>query len=101
MRWHYRRCADPYHSILCHEVAHVETDECGAAEFFPTARKCSVVNGEHGKVRPQSVEQAVSHRSDIHYPKPRALTISQATELGTVYSVAEVRNSGNCVAGSV
>ena len=83
-----------YHSILCHEVAHVETDECGAAEFFSNGTKVLVVNGEHGKVRPQSVEQAVSRRSDIHYPKPRALTISQATELGTVYSVAEIAELG-------
>ncbi|HEY2881153.1 MAG TPA: low specificity L-threonine aldolase [Pirellulales bacterium] len=83
-----------YHSILCHEAAHVETDECGAAEFFSNGTKVLVLPGEHGKVRPQFVEQAVSRRSDIHYPKPRVLTVSQATELGTVYSIAELAELG-------
>jgi len=83
-----------YHSILCHEAAHVETDECGAAEFFSNGTKVLTIGGEHGKVRPQFVEQAVSRRSDIHYPKPRVLSVSQATELGTVYSIAELAELG-------
>jgi threonine aldolase len=83
-----------YHSILCHEAAHVETDECGAAEFFSNGTKVLVVGGEHGKVQPRFVEQAVSRRSDIHYPKPRVLSVSQATELGTVYSIDELGELG-------
>jgi threonine aldolase len=72
----------------------VETDECGAAEFFSNGTKVLTIGGEHGKVRPQFVEQAVSRRSDIHYPKPRVLSVSQATELGTVYSIAELAELG-------
>lgn len=79
-----------YHSIICHELAHVETDECGAAEFFSNGTKILLVEGEHGKVDPEAVAHTVSRRSDIHYPKPKVLSITQATEVGTVYSLAEL-----------
>lgn len=83
-----------YHSIICHELAHVETDECGAPEFFSNGTKVLVVPGENGKINLQAVEQAVHKRTDIHYPKPRVVSISQATEVGTVYSVDEVQELG-------
>jgi threonine aldolase len=83
-----------YHSILCHELAHIETDECGAPEFFSNGTKILLVPGEHGKVDPAAVEHAVRRRSDIHYPKPRVLSLSQSTELGTVYSPEELREAG-------
>jgi threonine aldolase len=84
-----------YHSIICHEMAHVETDECGAPEFFSNGTKVLTASGEDGKIRPTSVERAVHQRQDIHYPKPRALSVSQATEMGTVYSVSELRELGD------
>jgi len=80
-----------YHSILCHETAHVETDECGAPEFFSNGMKVLQVPGANGKIDPAGIERMVKKRTDIHYPKPRAVSITQATELGTVYSVAEVK----------
>ena len=79
-----------YHSIICHELAHVETDECGAAEFFSNGTKILLVPGEHGKVDPDAIAHTVTRRSDIHYPKPKVLSITQATELGTVYTLAEL-----------
>lgn len=78
-----------YHSILCHETAHVETDECGAPEFFSNGTKVLLVGGEDGKIDPAGVARAVNKRSDIHYPKPRVLALTNATELGTVYTPAE------------
>ncbi len=83
-----------YHSIVCHETAHVETDECGASEFFSNGTKILLVGGEHGKVDLDAVTHTIERRSDIHYPKPKVLSITQATELGTVYSVAEVQAVG-------
>ena len=80
-----------YHSILCHETAHVETDECGAPEFFSNGTKVLTVPGANGKIDPAAIERMVKKRTDIHYPKPRAVSITQATELGTVYSVDEVK----------
>ena len=83
-----------YHSVLCHETAHVETDECGAPEFFSNGVKVLTMPGEGGKVTPAGVRHLVERRSDIHYPKPRVVSVTQATEQGTVYSVEEVRAVG-------
>jgi len=80
-----------YHSILCHALAHVETSECGAPEFFANGSKILLLQGANGKVDPAEIERAVKRRNDIHYPKPRALSLTQATETGTVYSPAEIQ----------
>lgn len=79
-----------YHSIICHQVAHVETDECGAPEFFSNGTKLLLASGEHGKLTPEAIDGLVRRRSDVHYPKPRAVSLTQATEVGTVYTPDEV-----------
>ncbi len=84
-----------YHSILCHDIAHVETDECGAPEFFSNGTKVLLVPGPDGKLELAALERMVRRRSDIHYPKPKVVSITQATELGTVYSVDELRAIGD------
>ncbi len=83
-----------YHSILVHETAHVETDECGAPEFFSNGTKVLLLHGANGKIDPQEIERLVRKRTDIHYPKPKVVSITQATELGTVYSLGEVQAIG-------
>lgn len=85
-----------YHSILCHELAHVETDECGGPEFFSNGTKLLPLPGEAGKLAPQAIRGAATRRSDIHFPKPKAVTLTQATEVGTVYSAAELSAIGAC-----
>ncbi len=80
-----------YHSIICHELAHVETDECGAPEFFSNGTKLLLVPGEGGRIDPDSVAAVVQKRVDIHYPKPRVLSLTQATELGSVYSIEQLQ----------
>src|SRR5208283_3009855 len=80
-----------YHSILCHDQAHIETSECGAPEFFANGTKVLLLPGADGKIDSKSVDRAVNKRTDIHYPKPHALSLTQATEVGTVYSLAELR----------
>jgi len=83
-----------YHSILCHEFAHVERDECGAPEFFSNGTKVLLVPGENGKMNPNAIEECVKRRTDVHYPKPKAVTLTQSTELGTVYTVDELQAIG-------
>lgn len=83
-----------YHSIICHSQAHVETDECGAPEFFSNGTKILLVGGENGKVDLGQVRETVHRRSDIHYPKPKVLSITQSTELGTVYTPDDVAAVG-------
>jgi threonine aldolase len=80
-----------YHSVICHDYAHVETDECGAPEFFSNGTKLLVGTGPNGKLTPEAVERLVLKRTDIHYPKPRVLSLTQSTEWGTVYSLAELQ----------
>jgi threonine aldolase len=80
-----------YHSILCHETAHVERDECGAPEFFSNGTKVLLLAGAHGKIDPAGIEAMVKRRTDIHYPKPRVISLTQATELGTVYDPDELK----------
>lgn len=75
-----------YHSVICHERSHVETDECGGPEFFSNGTKLLLVPGADGRIAPSEVTATVKRRTDIHYPKPNVLSITQATELGTVYS---------------
>lgn len=79
-----------YHSVICHETAHIETDECSAPEFASNGSKLLLAKGENGKLTPEAIEAIVSKRTDIHFPKPKVISITQATELGTLYSVAEL-----------
>jgi threonine aldolase len=83
-----------YHSVICHDLAHVETDECGAPEFFSNGTKILHTHGPNGKLDLAAVELAITRRSDIHYPKPRVLSLTQSTELGTVYTPDEIAEAG-------
>ncbi|MGF1569657.1 MAG: low specificity L-threonine aldolase [Nodosilinea sp.] len=79
-----------YHSVICHELAHVETDECGAPEFASNGSKLLLAKGANGKLDPGDVERLITKRSDIHYPKPKVISLTQATEVGTLYTVDEL-----------
>lgn len=79
-----------YHSVICSSSAHVETDECGAPEFFSNGSKLLVAPSSDGKLTPDAVRRLATSRSDIHFPKSRVVTITQPTETGLVYTVAEI-----------
>src|ERR1700735_4307688 len=64
-----------YHGVICAESAHVETDECGAPEFFSNGSKLRVAQGVDGKLTPASIHDIATRRTDIHFPKPRVVTI--------------------------
>ena len=80
-----------YHSVICTQMAHVETDECGAPEFFSNGSKLLTVPAADGKLLPDAVRALASTRSDIHFPKPKVVTITQSTETGRVYRCDEVQ----------
>ena len=80
-----------YHSVICHDYAHIETDECGAPEFFSNGTKLLLSPGPNGKLHPDAVEKLILKRADIHFPKPRVLSLTQSTEWGTVYTPDEIR----------
>ncbi len=84
----------PYHGIVCHELAHIETDECGGPEFFSGGTKLLTVSGENGKIDLRQAAARITRRTDVHYPKPKAISITQPTELGTVYTPDELKEIG-------
>jgi threonine aldolase len=81
----------PYHSVLCHADAHIQTDECGAPEYAGHGIKLVPVAGGAGKLEPALVRHAAGQRRDVHSHRPGVLSLSQATEAGTVYGVDELR----------
>lgn len=80
-----------YHAIVCHEASHIEMAECGAPEFFSNGMKLLACPGESGKLDPITVARRATRDKDIHFPKPRVFSITQATEVGTVYRPDELR----------
>ncbi len=82
---------DSFHGVICHAYSHLETDECNAPGFFAHGSKTLPITGLLGKVTPAEVERIFRHRRDIHASAPRILSLTQATELGTVYSLAEMQ----------
>ncbi len=80
-----------YHSVICSDTAHVDTDECGAPEFFSNGSKLLTARTENGKLTPASIREVALKRQDIHYPKPRVVTLTQATECGSVYTPDEIK----------
>ena len=84
-------CCPPHGAVVCHHEAHITTDECGAPEMFTGGAKLMGVRGAAGKLTPAAVAAmlATMGRGE-HEQRPSVLSISQATELGTVYTTAEV-----------
>ena len=83
-------CCQSYHSVISFEHAHIQVDECGAPEFFSNGTKLLGAPGTHGKIDSAAIEHLVTKRSDLHFPKPRVVSLTQATEFGTVYQTAEL-----------
>lgn len=86
----------PHGAIVCHEEAHIQNDECGAPEFYTHGAKLLLGTGEGAKLTPGEVERvAASIRDDVHQMQPHALSVTQASEYGMVYTADEVRALGD------
>jgi threonine aldolase len=81
----------PYHAVLCHADAHIQTDECGAPEHAAPGIKLLPIAGPQGKLDPEAVRRAVEGGHGVHSHKPGVLSLTEATEAGTVYTPAELR----------
>ncbi len=79
-----------YHSVICYEHSHIETDECGGPEFFSGGAKLLPTRGANGKLDLGEVAAALLKQRELHSPKPRVVSITQSTELGTVYAADEI-----------
>lgn len=84
----------PYGAVLCHRDSHIMTSECGAPEFFSGA-KLMGLEGAESKLAPKAIEEALaSLDGSVHSVQPSAVSLSQASELGTVYSRPELSEIG-------
>jgi threonine aldolase len=79
----------PHHAVLCPELSHIYTDECGAPEKF-TGCKLVPLPAPMGKLTVETVAHAYHGIGDQHHVQPRVISITQATEMGTVYTTAEI-----------
>ncbi len=80
----------PWGVIYCHEDAHIATDECGAPEFYVGGAQLARLPGTQGKVTPATLEAHIKGAGRVHSTQPAAISLSQSTETGAVYTPAEL-----------
>ncbi len=88
-----RAACRPWEAVICVESAHINVDECGAPERIAGV-KLLTVEGEHGKLTPALARRLITRVGDEHAAQPRVISVSQCTELGTVYTVEELAALG-------
>ncbi len=86
----------PYGAVLCHQEAHIATDECGAPEFYMGGAKLIEMPTSTGRITAMQIEAAMARATDggVHHVLPEAVSITQATEWGTVYTPDQVGELG-------
>ena len=84
--------AKPFEAVFCHEEAHIHDDECGGPEFFTGGAKLVGIAGNDGKITPEALRETLARfpRGLVKSSQPGALSLSQATEAGTIYRTGEI-----------
>ncbi len=85
-------CTPPWGAIYCHPVAHIAVDEANAPMFYSGGAKLCPIDGPAGKMDPRKLAEALAHPvyGNVHHPQPSAISITQATECGTVHAPEEI-----------
>ncbi|WP_323030685.1 low specificity L-threonine aldolase [Brachymonas denitrificans] len=93
----------PWGTVFCHAESHINTDECGAPEFFTHGAKLVTIPGPSAKLDCDALRAAANaKRGDVHATQPSCVSITQATEVGSVYSVDNIGAIGEvCKAASL
>lgn len=84
----------PFHSVICHRYSHLDNDECGAPGFFAHGIKLETADGPEGKLAPAEIARAAARRTDVHAHRAGAVSITNTTEVGTVYRSGELAAIG-------
>jgi threonine aldolase len=84
---------DPWQTVFCHPKSHIEEDECGAPEFYTNGAKLTLIDGPDAKIDPDLFRAKAEYVSqlDVHRIQLGALSLTNVTEVGTVYTLAEIR----------
>jgi threonine aldolase len=83
-------------AIICHAYAHINVDECGAPGFFSGGAKLLTADTPHAKLTTEAIERLCVTPHDVHSARPRAVSLTQATELGTIYTPLEMWGLVEC-----
>jgi len=78
--------------IFCNELSHINTDECGAPEFFSGGAKLVTMSSEDGKINAKDLSQNIRGTGIVHLAQPAAVSITQACETGTIYQLEEIKS---------
>ena len=78
-------------NIYCHKFSHINTDECGAPEFYTGGGKLVTLQGVNGKITAEELDQAISGKGIIHHTQPSSVSITQVCETGEVYQLDEIK----------
>ena len=78
-------------NIYCHKLAHINTDECGAPEFYTGGAKLIPLTGINGKITPEELEKNISGTGIVHHTQPSSVSITQVCETGEVYELDEIK----------
>jgi threonine aldolase len=85
----------PHGAVICHKDAHIQNDECGAPEFYTHGAKLLLVEGEGAKITPALLEERIALApAGVHWMQPHAVSITNATEYGLVYTAQETAAIG-------
>lgn len=92
---------EPWQAVFCHHNAHIEEDECGAPEFYTGGSKLVLVDGDHARMTPDALDRAIAFtgRGGVHNVQRGMVSITNATEHGTVYGAAAVRQLAEVARG--
>ncbi len=77
-------------NIYCHKLSHINTDECGAPEFYTGGGKLVTLNGINGKISADELDKAIGGKDIVHHTQPSSVSITQVCETGEVYQLDEI-----------
>ena len=76
--------------IYCHELSHINTDECGAPEFFTGGAKLIPMRSSNGRIKANELDEIIRGSGNVHVSQPSVVSITQSCETGTVYQIDEI-----------
>ena len=78
-------------NIYCHKLSHINTDECGAPEFYTGGGKLVTLQGINGKITDKELDKAIGGKGIVHHTQPSSVSITQVCETGEVYQLDEIK----------
>ena len=78
-------------NVYCHKLSHINTDECGAPEFYTGGGKLVTLQGNKGKIIAEELDESIGGKGIVHHTQPSSVSITQVCETGEVYQLDEIK----------